>query len=144
MYSFVKRRPELFLNSNLKNKDINGVSYLKKVLIVDDAMFMRESIKMMLKGTDFEVIGEAENGLLAFEKYKSLMPDLVTMDISMPEMDGISAIKEIIKLDSNAKIIVISAMGQETKVREAIIAGASSFIVKPFDAQLLVNTLLKF
>lgn len=103
-----------------------------KVLIIDDAAFMRLSLKTMLQKNGIEVAGEAENGIVGVEKYKELNPDLVTMDITMPDMDGIECLKEIKKLNPNAKIIMISAMGQENKVRDAIMNGALNFIIKPF------------
>lgn len=109
------------------------------VLVVDDADFMRTTIKAILSESDIEVIGEAEDGLEAIEKYKELRPDVVTMDITMPEMDGIRAVKEILQIDPEAKIIVCSAMGQQSMVIEAIKAGAKTFVVKPFDRKKLVN-----
>lgn len=104
---------------------------------------MRVSLRMILEEGGFEVAGEAENGLEAINKYKNLKPDLVTMDLTMPELDGIGAIRMIKELDSNASIVVISAMGQEGKVREAVMAGAKSFIVKPFKAERVIETLSK-
>ncbi|EAX48538.1 response regulator receiver protein [Thermosinus carboxydivorans Nor1] len=112
-----------------------------KVLIVDDAAFMRMVLKNILTNNGFEVAGEAENGKEAVIKYTELKPDLVTMDITMPEMDGITAVKEIKKLDPQAKIIMCSAMGQQAMVIEAIKAGASDFIVKPFKEDLVVEKL---
>ena len=105
---------------------------MSKVLIVDDAAFMRISIKNMLTKNGYEVIGEAENGAIGVEMYKDLKPDIVTMDITMPEMSGLDALKEIIKADPQAKVVMVSAMGQEAMVREAIVSGAKGFIVKPF------------
>lgn len=105
---------------------------MSKIMIVDDATFMRITIKNMLKKSAHEVVGEAENGKIAVEKYKSLMPDIITMDITMPEMDGLTALKEILKTNPSANIIMVSAMGQEAMVREAILNGAKGFIVKPF------------
>ena len=106
----------------------------KKVMVVDDAAFMRMTLKNTLEKEGFEVIAEAENGKQAVEKYKNEKPDLVTMDITMPEMDGLEATKEIINnIDSQAKIIMVSAMGQQKMVIEAIETGAQDFIVKPFD-----------
>ncbi len=114
---------------------------MKKILIVDDAVFMRVSLKTMLEKNGFEVIGEAVNGLEAIEKYSSLKPDIVTMDITMPEMSGLEAVKGIKKIDSNAKILMVSAMGQESLVREAIINGAKGFIVKPFKEEYLIKAI---
>ena len=114
-----------------------------KILVVDDASFMRMMIKDILTKNGFEVLGEAENGLKAVEKYKELNPDLVIMDITMPEMDGIQAVKEIKKINSNAKIVMCSAMGQQAMVIEAIQAGAKDFIVKPFQADRVVDAVKK-
>lgn len=115
----------------------------KKVLIVDDAAFMRMMIKDILTKNGFEVVGEASDGLQAVEKYQELKPDLVTMDITMPDMDGIAALKEIKKLDSNAKVIMCSAMGQQAMVIDAIQAGANDFIVKPFQADRVMEAIQK-
>lgn len=113
------------------------------ILIVDDASFMRMMIKDILSKNGFTILGEAENGLKAIEKYKELNPDLVIMDITMPEMDGIQAVKEIKKINNNAKIIMCSAMGQQAMVIEAIQAGAKDFIVKPFQADRVVEAVKK-
>ncbi len=114
---------------------------MKRVLIVDDAAFMRTSIKMMLKNEEFEVVGEAEDGLEAINLYKALHPDIVTMDITMPEVDGIEATKQIISFDPTAKIIMVSAMGQEPMIRDAVMNGATSFVVKPFQRDKLIEVL---
>jgi len=116
---------------------------MKKVLIVDDAAFMRHTIKAMLEKNGFEIIGEAENGALGVERYKELSPDIVTMDITMPEKDGIEALKDIKKIDSNASVLMVSAMGQEKLVKNSIISGAKGFIVKPFKEDKLVEALNK-
>ena len=116
---------------------------MPRVLIVDDAAFMRASLKMMLERNSFEVVGEAENGAIGIRKYEELRPDIVTMDITMPEVDGIQAIKAIMKFDKEAKIVVVSAMGQEPYVREAVVSGAKGFIVKPFKEEHVVKTLSK-
>jgi len=113
------------------------------VLVVDDAAFMRMMIKDILSKNGFEVVGEAENGAVAIEKWKELRPDLTTMDITMPEMDGISAVKEIKKIDTAAKVIMCSAMGQQAMVIEAIQAGARDFIVKPFQPDRVLEALRK-
>ncbi|HHY72881.1 MAG TPA: response regulator [Bacillus bacterium] len=108
------------------------------ILVADDAAFMRTMLKSILVKGGYEVIGKAENGLTAIAKYKELKPDLVTLDITMPEMDGITALKEIRKINSKAKIIMCSAMGQHTLIIKAIEAGAKDFIVKPFqESQVL-------
>jgi two-component system chemotaxis response regulator CheY len=114
------------------------------VLVTDDAMFMRLMLKDILTKHGFEVVGEAENGVQAIQKYKELKPDLVTMDIVMPEMDGITAVKSIMTSDPNAKIIMCTAMGQQALVIEAMGAGAKDFIIKPFSPAKVVETLRKF
>ncbi len=114
-----------------------------RVLVVDDAAFMRMMVKDILTKNNFEVVGEAENGKKAVEKYQELKPDLTTMDITMPEMDGINAVKEIIKIDPNAKVIMCSAMGQQAMVIEAIQAGAKDFIVKPFQPDRVLEAITK-
>lgn len=115
----------------------------KTVLIVDDAAFMRMMLKDILTKANYEVVGEASNGQEAIEKYQELKPNFVTMDITMPIKDGIQAIKEIKKIDPNAKIIVCSAMGQQAMVIESIQAGAKDFIVKPFQANRVIEALQK-
>ncbi|GKV55580.1 chemotaxis protein CheY [Sporosarcina sp. NCCP-2222] len=115
----------------------------KRILIVDDAAFMRMMIKDILTKNNFEVVGEAADGAQAVEKYFELKPDLVTMDITMPEMDGIAALKEIKAKDSSATIIMCSAMGQQAMVIDAIQAGAKDFIVKPFQADRVVEAIQK-
>ena len=115
----------------------------KRILIVDDAAFMRMMLKDILTKNGYEVVGEAENGAKAVEKYGELKPDLVTMDITMPEMDGISALKNIRSIDSNAKVVMCSAMGQQSMVIEAIQAGARDFIVKPFQADRVLEAVKK-
>ena len=102
------------------------------VLVCDDAIFMRTMIADILTQAGFEVVGEAESGSQAVEKYHALKPDLVTMDIVMPDMGGIEAVREICKTDPEAKILMCSAMGQQALVVEAIQAGAKDFVVKPF------------
>ncbi len=115
----------------------------KRVLIVDDAAFMRMMIKDILSKNGYEVAGEAENGIRAVEKYKELTPDLVLMDITMPEMNGIEAVKNIKALDPGAKIVMCSAMGQQAMVIESIQAGARDFIVKPFQADRVLEAVRK-
>lgn len=114
-----------------------------KILIVDDASFMRMMIKEILTKNGFEVVGEAADGAEAVEKYKELEPDLVTMDITMPEMDGIQALKEIQSMNDAAKVIMCSAMGQQAMVIDAIQAGAKDFIVKPFQADRVLEAINK-
>lgn len=115
----------------------------KKILIVDDAAFMRMMIKDILVKNDFTIVGEAQDGVQAVEKYKELTPDLVTMDITMPEMDGIAALKKIKEINPDAKVIMCSAMGQQAMVIDAIQAGAKDFIVKPFQAERVIEAILK-
>ncbi|MGN0386024.1 MAG: response regulator [Lachnospiraceae bacterium] len=115
----------------------------KNILICDDAAFMRMMIKDILTKNGYNVIGEAENGLKGIEKYNELHPDLVLMDITMPEMDGISALRGIKKADPNATVIMCSAMGQQAMVIESIQAGAKDFIVKPFQADRVLEAVKK-
>ena len=115
----------------------------KNILVVDDAAFMRMMIKDILTKNGFNVVGEAENGLVAVDKYKELQPDLVLMDITMPEMDGIQALKKIREFDSAAKVVMCSAMGQQAMVIEAIQSGAKDFIVKPFQADRVIEAVNK-
>ena len=116
---------------------------MSTVLIVDDAAFMRLNLKNIMNDTDLEVVGEAENGKESIKKYKELKPDLVTMDITMPEMNGIEALKKIKEIDSEANVIVCSAMGQQKMVVQAVEAGAKDFVVKPFDENRIKNALNK-
>jgi two-component system, chemotaxis family, chemotaxis protein CheY len=104
----------------------------QRILICDDAIFMRTMIADILTGAGHEVAGQAESGLQAVERYKTVKPDLVTMDIVMPDMGGIDAVKAIVALDPDARILMCSAMGQQSLVVEAIQAGAKDFVVKPF------------
>ncbi len=115
----------------------------KNVLICDDAAFMRMMIKDILSKNGYNVAGEAENGAKAVEKYGELKPDLVLMDITMPEMDGIQALKAIKTGDAGAKVIMCSAMGQQAMVIESIQAGAKDFIVKPFQADRVLEAVKK-
>ncbi len=115
----------------------------KNILICDDAAFMRMMIKDILTKNGYTVAGEAENGLVAIEKYAELKPDLVLMDITMPEMDGIRALQEIRRADANAKVIMCSAMGQQSMVIEAIQSGARDFIVKPFQPERVLEAVSK-
>ncbi len=115
----------------------------KRVLIVDDAAFMRMLLKDIIIKGGYEVVGEASNGAEAVEKYKELKPDIVTMDITMPDMNGIEATKKIMEIDPNANVIMCSAMGQQMMVVEAIQAGAKDFIVKPFQQGRVVEALSK-
>uniref|UniRef100_A0A7C3N741 Response regulator n=1 Tax=candidate division WOR-3 bacterium TaxID=2052148 RepID=A0A7C3N741_UNCW3 len=111
-----------------------------RVLIVDDAIFMRRMIADILKKEGFEICGEAGTGSQAVQMYRELQPDLVTMDIIMPDMSGIDAVREIIKEFPNAKILMVSAMGQQSLVVEAIQAGAKDFVVKPFQPSRVLES----
>ena len=115
----------------------------KNILICDDAAFMRMMIKDILTKNGYNVVGEAENGLKAVEKYNELKPDLTLMDITMPEMDGIEALKRIKASDASATVIMCSAMGQQAMVIESIQAGAKDFIVKPFQADRVLEAVKK-
>jgi len=114
---------------------------MKKVLIIDDAAFMRLAIRTALEKSGFQVAGEAANGMEGIQKFIELKPDIVTLDITMPEMSGLEALKAIIKFDANAKVVMVSAMGQEAMVRDAIMNGAKSFIVKPFKEEQVIKAL---
>ena len=115
----------------------------KRVLITDDALFMRVTLKNILTKSGYEVVGEAANGKESVDLYQKTHPDLVTMDITMPEMDGISAVREIRKQDPNANIIMCTAMGQKNMVMEAVAAGAKDFIVKPFQSDKVIEAIQK-
>lgn len=119
-----------------------------KVMIVDDAMFMRNMIGDIFQGKKFgdeeyEIIAEAENGLEAVEKFKEHRPDIVTMDIVMPEMTGIEALREIMEFDANANIVMCSALGQDSLVMEALDSGAKDFIVKPFQPEKVLDVVVR-
>ena len=116
---------------------------MKKVLIVDDMAFIRFSLRKMLEKNEFEVVSEAADGAEAVQKYAECAPDIVTMDITMPKMTGIEALKTILAQDPKAKVVIVSAMGQESFVKEAIMGGAKSFIVKPFQEDKVIETLAK-
>ena len=111
----------------------------KSVLICDDAIFMRTMVGDILTQAGFDVVGEAETGIEAVERFRELRPDLVTMDIVMPDMGGIDAVREIVKHDPDAKILMCSAMGQQALVVEAIQAGAKDFVVKPFQPSRVIE-----
>lgn len=113
----------------------------ERILVVDDSMFMRGMLRGILEGNGYIVIGEAENGMEALQKYVELKPDLVTMDITMPDMTGLEAVKAIRQVDGNARIIMCSAMGQNAMVMEAIKNGALDFIIKPFKASTVLEAI---
>jgi len=112
-----------------------------KILVVDDAMFMRRMLTDILEKGGHSICGEASTGKEAVEKYKELKPELVTMDIIMPDMSGIEAVKEIMKFDPQAKILMVSAMGQQALVLEAIQAGAQDYVVKPFQSSRVLESI---
>jgi two-component system chemotaxis response regulator CheY len=116
---------------------------MTRVLIVDDAAFMRMMIKDILEKNGYDVVAEANNGIKAVEMYKREKPDVVTMDITMPDMDGIEAVKAIREFDPDAKIIMCSAMGQQSMVMDAIRAGAKDFVVKPFQPDRVLEAIGK-
>jgi len=110
-----------------------------RVLIVDDLAFIKLIIKDTLEKTGFEVAGEASNGIEAVEQYKRLKPDIVLMDITMPRLDGISALEQIIAFDKNAKVVMVSALGKEELVKKSLLAGAKNYIVKPLDRKKVLE-----
>lgn len=116
---------------------------MSKILIVDDAAFMRMMIKDILSKSGYEVVGEAVDGEDALSKYKELQPDLVTMDITMPKCDGVQAVKNIKAFDKSARVVMCSAMGQQALVIESIQAGATDFIVKPFQTDRVLEAVAK-
>jgi two-component system chemotaxis response regulator CheY len=116
---------------------------MPSVLIADDAAFMRMMLKNVLTEAGYEVVGEAENGAVAVSRYRELRPDLTTMDITMPEMDGLAALKEIRAGDPSARVVMCSAMGQQSMVIESIQAGAKDFIVKPFQPDRVLEAVQK-
>ncbi len=114
-----------------------------RVLIVDDSMFVTKQLSQILVSEDYEVVGTAENGEQALEKYKELYPnvDLVTMDITMPKMDGIECLKKIMEFDKNAKVVMISAIGKQDLVKESLLIGAKNYIVKPLNRSKVLERL---
>lgn len=115
----------------------------KRVMIVDDAAFMRMMLQGILTKAGYNVVAQAENGEVAVSKYAEYRPDITTMDITMPQMDGIEALRAIMKHDSKAKIVMCSAMGQQSMVMDAIKSGAKDFIVKPFDPDRVLSAVQK-
>lgn len=114
---------------------------MKRVVIVDDAAFMRLEIRRMLENNGFKVVGEAKDGEDAIEKYKKFKPDFITLDITMPIMNGVEALKQIIAFDKDAKVLIISAIGLEHIVVETVVLGALGFIIKPFNEKTLIDAL---
>lgn len=116
---------------------------MKKILIADDAAFMRLSLKTLLEKNGFKVIGEAKDGVEAVEKFNLLKPDILTLDIAMPIMNGIEVLNQINVSETNAKVLMISSMGQESIVRKAVMAGAIGFIIKPFNEATVIKAFSK-
>jgi two-component system chemotaxis response regulator CheY len=119
----------------------SNVEKKNRVLIVDDVAFVRSALSTLLSENGFDVVGEASSGIEAIELFSKLSPDLVTMDVVMPKMSGIEAIRKLVKANPGARVVVISAMGQESLVMEAINAGAQDYILKPFSTQEVIETL---
>jgi two-component system chemotaxis response regulator CheY len=116
---------------------------MARVLVVDDAAFMRKMVSDALTGGGHEIVGEAANGLEAVQRFQELRPDIMTLDITMPEKDGLAALKEIIAVDPGAKVVMCSALGQESKVLESIKLGAKDFVVKPFQVERVLSAVEK-
>ena len=121
----------------MQRKDIT----LKSILVADDSTFMRALIKDVLGKAGYKVVGEAENGIVCIEKYKELSPEIVTLDVTMDKMDGMQTLSALMKIDPAVKVLMISALGQEGIVREAIAIGAKAFVVKPFKKEFLISAL---
>jgi two-component system chemotaxis response regulator CheY len=116
---------------------------MARVLVVDDAAFMRKMVSDALTGGGHEIVGEAANGAEAVQRFQELRPDIMTLDITMPEKDGLAALKEIIAADPGAKVVMCSALGQESKVLESIKLGAKDFVVKPFQVDRVLSAVEK-
>ena len=116
---------------------------MARVLVVDDAAFMRKMVTDALTGGGHEIVGEAANGSEAVQRFQELRPDVMTLDITMPEKDGLTALRELIAIDPSAKVVMCSALAQESKVLEAVKAGAKDFIAKPFQAQRVLTAIDK-
>jgi two-component system chemotaxis response regulator CheY len=116
---------------------------MARVLVVDDAAFMRKVLTDTLSKGGHEIVGEASNGMEAVDRFRELRPELTTLDITMPEKDGLTALREILSFDPSAKIVMCSALGQESKVLEAIRAGAKDFVVKPFQPERVLDAVSK-
>jgi len=114
---------------------------MKTVLIVDDSSFMRRMIKKIVTKNGYDVVGEADNGRLGVKMYKELNPDLVTMDLVMGEMSGLDALKQILEADPNANVIMVSSMGQDVIVRDAIVLGAKNFLLKPLNEEKMMEAI---
>lgn len=131
-----------FPSINERSPDgINSTGQAYRVLIVDDSMFVTKQISQILSSEGFEVIGTAADGVEGVEKYKELYPniDLVTMDITMPKMDGVTALEQIVEFDKEAKVVMVSALGKQDLVKKALLAGAKNYIVKPLDRKKVLE-----
>jgi two-component system chemotaxis response regulator CheY len=128
-------------SEDVKIQKRDGTAF--RFLLVDDSEFIRKSLKVVVKLLEGEVVGEAQDGLEAIEAYKKFRPDVVTLDIVMPNMTGVEAVKHLVKLDPNAKVIMVSSLGYQDKVKEAIVNGAKYFIVKPFKPMDAAKTIKK-
>lgn len=115
----------------------------KRILIIDDAMFMRTMLKGILTKNGYEIVGEASTGIEGIDKFRQLSPDLVTLDITMPEMDGLQCLEKIMEINPHANVVMCSAMGQQAMVLDAIRLGAKDFIVKPFREEKVVESVRK-
>ena len=134
-----------FPTINAKNPDgVNDMGVPYKVLLIDDSMFVRKQLSQILTSEGFEIVGEAGDGVEGLEMYKSLSPnvDLVTLDITMPRMDGLTALEKLVEFDSNIKVIMISALGKEDLVKRALITGAKNYIVKPLDRKKVLERIV--
>lgn len=114
---------------------------MAKILIIDDSAMSRKKLKNILEGGNYQVVGEAQDGVDGIQKFKELAPDLVTLDVTMPNMDGLQCLKEILSVDENAKVIMISALGKGDTMLEALNLGATNYITKPFETDLVLDAL---
>ena len=114
---------------------------MANIIVVDDSLFMRQILKELITGMGHVIIGEAEDGYEAVMRYSELRPDMITMDINMPKMSGVTALKEILKIDPKAKVLICSALGQQSMITEAIRAGAKDFVVKPIQNERVVKAI---
>jgi two-component system chemotaxis response regulator CheY len=137
----MKAKQDFPILNDRKAQGLNENSEPIRVLIIDDSMFIAKQIGQILASEGFEVVGTAENGLEGVEKYKELFPnvDLVTMDITMPKMDGVTALEKIMEFDKNARIIMISALGKQDLVKKSLLLGAKNYIVKPLDRKKVLE-----
>lgn len=116
---------------------------MANIIVVDDSLFMRQILKELITGMGHVIIGEAEDGYEAVLKYSELRPDMITMDINMPKMSGVTALKEILKIDPEAKVLICSALGQQSMITESIRAGAKDFVVKPIQDERVMEAIKK-